>query len=415
MDEQVMCRTHAYEEAVFTSRSGEPYWILHQTEVHKYLRLDQGDHFLWSQMDGNLTKTDLIIAYQKKYHSIPFSRMDNLLPRLFAHGFLQEPECAISKTSQGPVRTGKNFRFWEILFPIPNGDRYFSVLEKPLSGYLHTPVSLGLFVLISLSGLAYFVATEPLPSYPLLLEGDLHIVVIIWTYIALLISAVLHECGHAIACKYYGRRINNAGIVLYYGSPCLYVDTSDIWMAPPKARIITSLAGPAVNLFIGSICSLIVLCIPDAAFSTGVWRFAFLSYLLAFVNLNPLIEFDGYYALTDLLEMPNLRAQAFAYIRSFSLIRILRREERLNKTGLIYLLYGMGGGLFTLGMVFVSLYIWEAHVNDLADELLTKHLELDHFLTSLVIVLVFLPFVVGMVLQGISYAGMRIREMRGVS
>lgn len=410
MEEQYPCKTPDCEEAVFKNRAGEVYWILHQTRYHLYLRLDEQDHYLWSLMDGTRTITDLIIQFQKTYHSIPFSRLESLIPRLTDHGLLKGTEDTIKEKKSDKEISGKINRFWEILFPIPESDIYFSQLFGLLSWILRSPVFIMLSGFIALMGLGYFLITEPLPSYPLLLEGDLHITAIIWTYIAILASAVLHECGHALACKYYGRHINNAGIVLYYGSPCLYVDTSDIWMAPPRARIITSLAGPAVNLFIGSVCSLIVLFIPDSAYSTGIWRFAFVSYLLALVNLNPLLEFDGYYALTDLLEIPNLRSQAFAYIRSFSPGSFIRRKEGPDKTGLIYLLYGVLGGIFTLFTVAVSLYIWEAHVQDLTDEILHHDFEMDHFLTSLVIVLLFIPFIVGMIWQGVSTLRYRVRK-----
>ncbi|HWQ65756.1 MAG TPA: hypothetical protein VN372_02680 [Methanospirillum sp.] len=403
MDELNLCQTNGIEEASFSTRSGEQYWILHQTRTHTYIRLDEQDYYLWNLMDGNRTITDLIMDFQKTYKSIPLSRLDQLIPRLTTNGFLVPTPHTNPEISSDHRTYIDITRFWEILFPIPNIDRFFSRLYGYTSWIIRSPWIQCSVFLISLFGLLYFIITEPLPSYPMLLEGDSHLIAIFWAYIAILISAILHECGHALACKFYGRTINNAGLVLYYGSPCLFVDTTDIWMAPPKARIVVSLAGPAVNLFIGSLCSLIVFVFPDTAYSTGIWRFAFISFLIAMVNLNPLLEFDGYYTLTDLLEIPNLRARAFQYIRTFPLIRIVRKEECLSTQGVIYLLYGVGGGLFTVGMILISVYIWEAHVADLAYEIINNRYEWDHFLSSLAIVLLLLPFIAGMVVQGFSY------------
>ena len=51
-----LCQTQDFEEASFSSRSGEKYWIIHQVQFHTYLRLDERDHFLWALMDGNFLK-----------------------------------------------------------------------------------------------------------------------------------------------------------------------------------------------------------------------------------------------------------------------------------------------------------------------------------------------------------------------
>jgi putative peptide zinc metalloprotease protein len=346
--------------------------------------------------------TDLIIRFQHKYHTIPFSRLESLIPRLVDHGFLSGVEGKMQATSAEKGIDNKISRFWEILMPIPECDRYFSILFGLTSRIFRSQLAVPVFILVTLFGIGYFVITEPIPRYPLLISESAHFPIILITYAGILVSAILHECGHAITCKWYGRRINNAGFVLYYGSPCLFVDTTDIWMAPPRARIITSLAGPAVNLFIGAACSLIVYLIPDSGISTEIWRFAFISYLLAMVNLNPLLEYDGYYALTDLLEIPNLRSRAFTFIRTIPLLRVIRSEKRLDKIEYIYLLYGIGGGLFSILMIITSLYIWEAHVQDLVTHLLYSNIELDHILTSLGVVLILLPFIGGLALQLIS-------------
>lgn len=402
MSESQFCQTSDCEVASFSTRLGEQYWVLHQTKLQTYLRLDEEDYFLWSRMDGEQTITDLIFQFQSRYHSLPFLRLENLIPRLADHGFLSGMEM---KNQDSPAVIGvnnKRNRFWEILVPIPESDLFFSRIFELLSWIFRSPFIFSFLMLITLFGIGYFLITEPLPSYPLLMNESAHFPVILITYAGILLSAILHEFGHGIACKYYGRRVNRAGFVLYYGSPCLFVDTTDIWMAPPKARIITSLAGPAVNLFIGAVCSLFVYVIPHGGVSTELWRFAFISYLLAIVNLNPLLEFDGYYALTDLVELPNLRSRAFSFIRTFPIVQILTLKKRLDKTELIYLLYGVGGGLFTILMVLISIYIWEAHVQDLATHLLSSKIELDHILTSLLIVLLLLPFVGGLTIQILS-------------
>lgn len=63
--------------------------------------------------------------------------------------------------------------------------------------------------------------------------------------------------------------------------------------------------------------------------SAALWQFALISYTGVLVNLNPLMEFDGYFVLSDLLERPNLRPRALAWLGT-DLIPALRNPQRLR-------------------------------------------------------------------------------------
>jgi len=409
-----LIQARTFEEALFRSRSGEKYWIIRQRKEQAYIQLDERDYFLWSRMDGTRTIPDLIEEYLYAYRALPFDRLIHLIKVLTDHGFLISHEH--SDRDIGTGDDGSNHRwyeaFWELIVPLPYMDLFFSSLYQ-VTGWIfrirYLPV---LFVLFCSAGLGYFLITEPLPSYPVLLAGDSDFLTIISIYAIILCSAFLHECGHALACRAYGRTIRDAGLLLYYGSPCMYIDTSDIWMAPRRARIMVSLAGPAVNIFIGSLCSLTVLVLPDSGYSTFVWRIGFICYCIAFINLNPLLEFDGYYALSDLLEIPDLRSRAFSYIRSFSLIKYAAGRDRGDRNGLIYILYGVSSGLFTLTLVIVGIYVWESHVAALVTELQKDVWVVDNILATVAIIAIFIPFLLGMMISGGVYLRKRIIALR---
>ncbi len=92
-----------------------------------------------------------------------------------------------------------------------------------------------------------------------------------------------------------------------------FVDTSDIWLAGRWPRVAVSLAGPYTNLVLSGFGVLVAGLVPNVAFAAALWQIALTSYLIALYNLNPLLEFDGYYALSDLLDRPNLRRHALAW------------------------------------------------------------------------------------------------------
>jgi putative peptide zinc metalloprotease protein len=119
---------------------------------------------------------------------------------------------------------------------------------------------------------------------------------------------VLHELGHAMACRHFGARPQEMGVLLLAGAPSLYCDVTDAWRLPSKwQRMAVSSAGMFVELII-------------AACAVMVWRFAepgivstvALSLIVVcsvgtlLVNANPLLRYDGYYLLSDWLEVPNL-------------------------------------------------------------------------------------------------------------
>jgi putative peptide zinc metalloprotease protein len=396
-------RRGIFEEARFLSASGEPYWIIHQKPGTVYIRLDEGDYFLWSLMDGKHNEIDIVLAYFQKFGTFPLERLDILVQRLSRRRFLLPAGCKDSPQSAPPRWFEKMAQsFWQIEISITAADGIFSHLYRRTGWIFTSRPSLVIMGAICIIGTAFFIMEEPNQSYPLFFEGSSFFAGIIWVYLALIVSAALHECGHAFACKAHGRTINAAGIVIYFGFPCLYVDTSDIWMADRKARIAVSLAGPAANVVFGSLFSLAVLLAPDLFLANIFWRIAFLSFLLAFVNLNPLLELDGYYVLEDLFEIPNLRGKSFSFIRSAHWTKRVLARERLDRAERIYTLYGAGAGAYTIATGLFIVYLWEAHISDLVAKSLNGTLMRGELLYSLVVVLILTPFILGLALRSLG-------------
>ena len=125
-------------------------------------------------------------------------------------------------------------------------------------------------------------------------------------------TKVIHEFGHGMSCKHFGGECHEMGVMFLVLTPCLYCNVSDSWMLPSKwHRAAIGAAGMYVEIVIASI-------------ATFIWWFSepgFLNYVclnIMFVssvstilfNANPLLRYDGYYILSDILEVPNLRQKA---------------------------------------------------------------------------------------------------------
>ena len=169
--------------------------------------------------------------------------------------------------------------------------------------------------------------------------------------IIVLLTTIGHEHAHGLTCKHYGGRVREMGFLLLFFQPALYCNVSDAWLFPEKSkRIWVGLAGTWFELVLWSIAVFVWrITAPETALNFTALVLLGTSGIRIFLNLNPLIKLDGYYVLSDWLEIPNLRARAFSFIRlwvrrpwALPRINLPRREKR------IYLWYGLLGMAFTV-------------------------------------------------------------------
>lgn len=140
-------------------------------------------------------------------------------------------------------------------------------------------------------------------------------------YLGFALIKACHEFGHAISCKRFGRgagggEVHVMGIMLLVFTPVPYVDASSSWAFQNKwHRIIVGAAGMWVELAIASLTAVVWANSGDPnihALSFNILFVASVSTVL--FNANPLLRYDGYYILSDLLEIPNLAQRSKDYI-----------------------------------------------------------------------------------------------------
>jgi putative peptide zinc metalloprotease protein len=129
-----------------------------------------------------------------------------------------------------------------------------------------------------------------------------------------------------------------------------------MWLEGRWPRIAASIAGPYANLVLDGLAALVAWFVPSAVLSAALWEFALLSYLVVVLNFNPLMEFDGYYVLSDLLEKPNLRPRALAWLGQ-NLISALRNPGRLEGHRL-ELFYGLASLLYVAFSAMLTVVIY---------------------------------------------------------
>lgn len=177
-------------------------------------------------------------------------------------------------------------------------------------------------------------------------------VVILWLIAADLVASVLHETTHAIVVRHYGRRVGRAGFGFHWGALSFFVDSTDALLLPRKERVIQALAGPAADAVIAGMLSVTTTLLG----SSSPW--AGLLYLIAVrlwidvaLNLSPVLDLDGYWALADALDRPQLRSE------SLHAISHLARGDAAP-VNLALACYGLLSVLFGLASIGVSIWLW---------------------------------------------------------
>lgn len=140
-----------------------------------------------------------------------------------------------------------------------------------------------------------------------------------WFAFALVASKICHELGHGYTAIRYGCRVPSMGIALMVFWPVLYTETSDAWkLRDPKQRQLINGAGILTELMIACFATLLWNFLPDGPARDAVFYVAVIGWTLSLtVNLNPFMRFDGYYILSDLVEIPNLHARSLNVARWF--------------------------------------------------------------------------------------------------
>jgi putative peptide zinc metalloprotease protein len=191
--------------------------------------------------------------------------------------------------------------------------------------------------------------------------------------IVFVVLKALHEMGHAVTCKVLGKRagrggeVHEVGLMLLVFMPVPYVDATSAWgLRSRGARIAVSAAGVMVELACASIAAIVW---ARTAEGTLVNALAYNTMFVASVstlvfNGNPLLRYDAYYVLSDLLAVPNLASRSTEYIhylvksRVFG-VRDLRMPARDGPERGLLLCYGLLSAIYRV-VVYASIALFIA-------------------------------------------------------
>jgi len=132
--------------------------------------------------------------------------------------------------------------------------------------------------------------------------------------VSIVFAKVVHELGHAYTAVRHGVKVPTMGIAFLVLWPVLYTDTTEAWkLSSRRQRVEIAIAGMAAELLLAVFATLVWSFLPDGELRSVVFVIATTTWVITLlINANPLMRFDGYYLLSDLLEIQNLQDRAFA-------------------------------------------------------------------------------------------------------
>jgi putative peptide zinc metalloprotease protein len=349
---------------------GVEFYILENIEKKTYLRIDKKGFFLWGLMDGKHSLTDMTLAYLLEYGAPPFDQLLSLLSSLKSSFLLEDeaPDLYGLISNRAAQRMTKSRLIFVSLNSILKNisqaelsldvDGYCGWLYNHGGYLLYTSPMKIFFVAISILGSILFMRLFTDGIYDLEGIGKSTIVGPAFLLVINLILAVFHEHGHALTTKSFRRKVNKGGFLIYFGMPCFFVDTTDMWFGTKNQRIEVSFAGPFTTIIIGSICAIAATIFPASKYEPLLFGIAAIGMLSALANFNPLLEWDGYYMLMNYLEIPGLRSKSFEFIRMQLLRKVLSRQLDFSKEERIFAVFGVAAGIWSVIAILLIPYFW---------------------------------------------------------
>ena len=201
-----------------------------------------------------------------------------------------------------------------IRIPILDPERFLDVtypLVKPFFGWFGAIVYLALILSgITLATMHWSELTENFTDRVLATENLLYLL------LGYPLVKALHELGHGYAVKHWGGEVHELGVMFLVFIPVPYVDASAAAAFREKwRRALVGAAGILVELLLATLALFLWLNVEPGPFRAFVFNIILIGGVSTLLfNGNPLLRFDGYYVLSDLIEIPNLGQRANRYI-----------------------------------------------------------------------------------------------------
>ncbi len=337
-------RTDLQAEAMEFRQS--TWWVIKDPISLKYHRVTAEQFSVLNLLNGERSLKDIRDSLAQEFPAtvLQLSDVQQMITSLHQRGLLwnQRPGQSASLFRQGQMHRRKK---WLDLLRNPLSIRFsgwdpdatLQRMDKWL-GWIFHPVSMALFSLfVVFTWLLLLTHVDEfrlrLPEFQQFFGWHN----LAWLWLTMGAIKVLHEFGHGLACRHCGSECHEMGVMVLVFSPTLYCDVSDSWMLRNKwQRIGIGAAGMVVETVLSAMAFLGWWFTTPGLLNHLCLNAFFVSTITTVIfNANPLLKYDGYYMLSDLVGIPNLRERANAVLQDViaRFLGVTRPCDPMNQQG----------------------------------------------------------------------------------
>lgn len=333
-------------------------------------------HQLWEEefallqmLDGQRSLAEMKEAFVSKF---PGTRLDARLLQVL-HGQFHQNGLVLSEhigQSDELLRKHEHFRSQElwrriggwmsIRFRGFNPDGLLEYLEKKAGWFFRLPILAAIIGFLLFTLVHFWSHVASLPSF----DEYATVQSLVLLYLAFSGLKILHEFGHGLACKHFGGECNEMGVMLLIFTPCLYCDVTDAWMVEGKwKRVMIAASGILFELVAASVCMWIYWITNPGLIHSLCFQVALVGSVGTLLfNGNPLLKYDGYFVVADLLDRPNLSFQAQRVLwNGFSRVYSRRTPnspaDYSGRSDGVLWIYGVLANAYRFALSFVVLFV----------------------------------------------------------
>jgi len=336
---------------------GKSYLVVKDPLARRYFRFTESQAAILALLETPTTPEQVAVQVADKLGAtVPVATIAAFCDSLESKDLLETPAVRERLGSAEANKRAQSSVLYKQVASF-NPDRIFDWL-LPRTRWAFTPAFQVLGCLLIVTGLSIFYSNWAQLKAQTPNLFDIWTILMVWP-IVFSVSAY-HEFSHGLTCRHFGGHVKEMGFMLIYFSPAFYCDVSDAWMFPnTRHRMAVTLAGGYSQLMLWGVCAILWrITEPDTWINHIMLVVVLFSGLQTLFNFNPLIKLDGYYMLSDYLEVPNLRSRAFSTLWKW-IIRDPKRGQFRDMRAV--LLYGVCALVFSstlLVTAYATIYTW---------------------------------------------------------
>jgi putative peptide zinc metalloprotease protein len=300
---------------------GQIYWVLKEPVGLHYFRFQEEEFAILKMLDGQTSLDEIKIEFERLFppQKITVEELGHFVGMLHRNGLVIANVSGQGEQLKKRGIEKKWKEFWAaasnilaLRFKGIDPDRILNALYPKVRWFYSLPARIVCAILVLSALMLVMVQFDTfhtkLPTFHQFFEARN------WIYlgVTLGITKVIHEFGHGLTCKHFGGECHEMGVMFLVLTPCLYCNVSDSWMLPNKwHRAWIGAAGMYIEIVIASICTFLWwFSEPGMLHQLCLSTMFVCSVSTVMFNANPLLRYDGYYILADLIEIPNLRQKS---------------------------------------------------------------------------------------------------------